>query len=207
MSTAPDAHSEAAGARHHASGTEGVRAFRSWVQQAGIARYSAEMASHYTELEIDRFTSMLRARLSVLTDMEMVLYLALLLGPQVMAACLHEVLQQRACTALRVGQRFPPDLPHALPLLRLRSRAECASFVCPAVSARRSAHTSYCLWSTPLRTCPATAGYGRPAALQIHLYPNRRQPTALLWRQTLSCLTDARSTYSPHLAIDGARGT
>ena len=118
MGTAPDARSEAAGEPQNASGTDGVRAFRSWVQQAGVARYSAEMASHYTELEIDRFTSMLRARLSVLTDMEMVLYLALLLGPQVMAACLHEVLQQRARAALRVGQRFPPDLSHALPINR-----------------------------------------------------------------------------------------
>ena len=119
--TEPGATSEAPGEsareRHNAASIEGVRAFRRW-EQAGVARYSGEMATHYTELEISRFTSMLRARLSVLTDMEMVLYLALLLGPQVMAACLHEVLQQRAGTALRVGQRFPPDLAHALPIHR-----------------------------------------------------------------------------------------
>ena len=115
---ASEAPSESARERHNVASTEGVRAFRRWVQQAGVARYSMEMAAHYTELEISRFTSMLNARLSVLTDMEMVLYLALLLGPQVMAASLQDVLQQRAGTAVRVGQRFPPDLTYALPIRR-----------------------------------------------------------------------------------------
>ena len=96
-------------------GMEGTRAFRNWVQQAGVARYSAELAPHYPEPEVERLTSMLRMRVSILSNMEMVLYLAFLLGPRVMADCLHGVLQQRARAATRFGQRFPPDLAHALP--------------------------------------------------------------------------------------------
>ena len=103
---------------HETPGMEGVRAFRNWVQQAGVARYSAELTPHYPELEVERLTSMLRMRVSILTDIEMVLYLAFLLGPRVMADCLHGVLQQRARTAARFGQRFPPDLAHALPTNR-----------------------------------------------------------------------------------------
>ena len=141
-STASEAHGDAAG-KQHAADIEGVRAFRRWVQQAGVARYSAEMAVHYTELEVDRFTSMLRARLSVLTDMEMVLYLALLLGLQVMAACLLEVLQQRAGTALRVGQRCPSRSANSPPL-RPWLRAECSAFLYPAASACNCCYTCAC---------------------------------------------------------------
>ena len=149
---ASEAPGESAGERHNAANVEGVRAFRRWVQQAGVARYSVEMAAHYTELEISRFTSMLRARLSVLTDMEMVLYLALLLGPQVMAASLHDVLQQRAGAALRVGQRFPPDLAHALPI-----RRPCA------LGSELGARPSSLRRSSPATTAvPSHAAHGVP---------------------------------------------
>ena len=165
-SETPDATS---GERHHAASTEGVRAFRRWVQQAGVACYSAEMAAQYTETEISRFTSMLRARLSILTDMEMVLYLALLLGPRVMAACLHEVLQQRASISLRRGQRFPPDLAHALPTRHSG-----------VLGSEFSARPTSLLQSPPAATAtPPHAAHGVPTcmpALPVLSTPGLRPP-------------------------------
>ena len=152
---------------HYASSTEGIRAFHRWVQQAGVARYSAEMAAQYTELEISRFTSMLQARLSILSDLEMVLYLALLLGPRVMAACLHEVLQQRASTALRRGQRFPPDLAHALPV-----RRPCV------LSPERSARPTLLRQSPPAATAtPSHAPHGVPSCMPAPPAACRRLPS------------------------------
>ena len=118
MGTASDASLGTLGMPRATPGMEGTRAFRNWVQQAGVARYSAELAPHYPAPEVERLTSMLRTRVSILPDIEMVLYLTLLLGPWVMADCLHGVLQQRARIAIRFGQRFPPDLAHALPTNR-----------------------------------------------------------------------------------------
>ena len=197
--TAPAAYGEAAGEQRYAANIEGVRAFRRWVQEAGVARYSAEMAVHYTELEVDRFTSMLRTRLSVLTDMEMVLYLALLLGPQVMAACLHEVLQQRAGTALRVGQRFPPDLAHALPIHRpcvlgseLSARPSSIRRPPPATAATL-VHAAYrapsCMPAQPLL---ATAGLHPPGSALTPPNANRRLPPGV------------RPPPASQLAADGA---
>ena len=180
--TASAAYGEAAGEQRYAANIEGVRAFRRWVQEAGVARYSAEMAVHYTELEVDRFTSMLRTRLSILTDMEMVLYLALLLGPQVMAACLHEVLQQRASTALRVGHRFPPDLAHALPIHRpgvlssaLSARPSSVRRSPPATAATFVHVASRAPSRMPAQP-PATAGLQPPGSASTPPNAHRRLP-------------------------------
>ena len=70
--------------------------------------YSAELAPCHPEQEVVRLTSLLWTRLSVLSDMEVVLYLASLLGPQAMADCLSRVLQQRARATTRFGQWLPP---------------------------------------------------------------------------------------------------
>ena len=112
---------------------------------------------------------MLRARLSILTDMEMVLYLALLLGPRVMAVCLHEVLQQRASTSLRRGQRFPPDLAHALPI-----RRPCV------LGSELSARPTSLRQSPPAATAtPPQAAHGAPSsmpALPVLSTPGLRPP-------------------------------
>ena len=57
----------------------------------------------------------MRARVSVLSDMEVVLYFALLLGPQAMSDCLLGALQQRARSTHRFGHLLPPDPARALP--------------------------------------------------------------------------------------------
>ena len=112
---------------------------------------------------------MLQARLSILSDLEMVLYLALLLGPRVMAACLHEVLQQRAGTALQRGQRFPPDLAHALPV-----RRPCV------LSPERSARPTLLRQPLPATTVtPSRAPHGVPTcmpALPVLSTPGPRPP-------------------------------
>ena len=56
---------------------------------------------------------MLWTRIAVLSDTEMVLYLASLLGPQAMSDCLSRVLQQRARSTTRFGQWLPPGPAHA----------------------------------------------------------------------------------------------
>ena len=178
--TASETPGEPAEELHSASSTEGMRAFRRWVQQAGVARYSAEMAAQYTELEISRFTSMLQARLSILSDLEMVLYLALLLGPQVMAACLHEV------------PTGPSSCPASSPPLRPESGAECSAYPPPAASACDNCHPfSRAPWSALLRACPARVVYARPAAPRTFHYPTCRLPTAPLWWQTHPCIPGA----------------
>ena len=113
---------------------------RDWVQRQGVARYSAELAPCHPEQEVERLTSMLWTRVSVLSDMEVVLYLASLLGRQAMADCLNRVLQQRARSTTRFGQWLPPG--HALPWPR--SRAACPAFVRPAFPVAWGAGTSSC---------------------------------------------------------------
>ena len=86
---------------------------RDWVQRQGVARYSAELAPCHPEQEVERLTSLLWTRVSVLSDMEVVLYLTSLLGPQAMADCLNRVLQQRARSTTRFGRWLPPSPAHA----------------------------------------------------------------------------------------------
>ena len=178
---------ETAGMPHDALGMEGVRAFRNWVQQAGVARDSAELTSHYPELEVERLTSMLRMRISVLADIEMVLYLAFLLGPQVMADCLHGVLQQRARAALRFGQRFPPDLAHALPMNRpcvlspeLGARPSSARQPRPAGAAMPAHAACGAPSCIPARPPLATTGLQPPRSTSTLVGADRRPPL-LAW--------------------------
>ena len=62
----------------------------------GLARYHVELSGTRPEREVEELTASLRARVSVLSDLEVVLYFALLLGPQAMSDCLLGALQQRA---------------------------------------------------------------------------------------------------------------
>ena len=188
---------------------------KSWVQQAGVAHYSAEMAAQYTELEISRFTSMLQARLSILSDLEMVLYLALLLGPRVMAACLHEVLQQRAGAALQRGQRFPPDLAHALSARRpcvpspsCSARPTLLRQPLPAtiVTPSRAPHgVPSCMPALPVLSAPGSPGpfTTPPAAYQRPSAGGRRTPASLVqdrreapsWPLTASAVPHTREQW------------
>ena len=91
---------------------------RDWVQQQGVARYTAELTGFRPEREVEELTASLRARISVLSDMEVVLYFALLLGPQAMSDRLLGALQQRARSTHRFGHLLPPGPAHTLPPCR-----------------------------------------------------------------------------------------
>ena len=91
---------------------------RDWVQQQEVARYTAELTGFRPEREVEELTASLRTRISVLSDMEVVLYCALLLGPQAMSDCLLGALQQRARSTHRFGHLLPPGPAHALPPCR-----------------------------------------------------------------------------------------
>ena len=91
---------------------------RDWVQAQGLARYHVELSGTRPEREVEELTASLRARVSVLSDMEVVLYFALLLGPQAMSDCLLGALQQRARSTHRFGHLLPPDHARALPPCR-----------------------------------------------------------------------------------------
>ena len=88
---------------------------RDWVQAQGLARYHVELSGTRPEREVEELTASLRARVSVLSDMEVVLYFALLLGPQAMSDCLLGALQQRARSTHRFGHLLPPDPARVLP--------------------------------------------------------------------------------------------
>ena len=88
---------------------------RDWVQVQGLARYHVELSGTRPEREVEELTALLRARVSVLSDLEVVLYFALLLGPQAMSDCLLGALQQRARSTHRFGHLLPPDPARALP--------------------------------------------------------------------------------------------
>ena len=62
---------------------------RDWVQAQGLARFHVELSRGTMPThEVEASTASLRARVAVLSDMEVVLYFALLLGPQAMSDCL-----------------------------------------------------------------------------------------------------------------------
>ena len=102
---------------------------RDWVQQQGVARYTAELTGLQPEREVERLTTLLRTRVSVLSHMEVVLYLTSLLGPQAMADCLFGVLQQRARSTHRFGQWLPPGLAAMPPLRWPWPRAGSPTFI------------------------------------------------------------------------------
>jgi hypothetical protein len=118
-----------------------------------------------------------------------------------MADCLHGVLQQRARAALRFGQRFPPDLAHALPTNRpcvlspvLGARPSSARQPRPA-GAAMSAHVACGAPScTPSRPPLLAAGLQPSRSSSTRIGADRRPPPFGLARPSpASLMRDPRT--------------